>query len=161
MRLPFALAALDWITPRDALGARHPIDLDGHRGWVCTVDAGYCVAIAIPLSAQHRPCAITPANDAPPPRWLTRLALVIAAQPELRDDSVCIAHGEVWWVHRFAHDERPAIVESQLRRQMLACQLVAPKPEPKSPPHLQPHLQPDSLPDTKQTRQRLRAVRRS
>ncbi|MGC7406723.1 hypothetical protein ACPWR0_22275 [Pandoraea pneumonica] len=157
MRLPFALAALDWITPRDALGARHQIDLDGHRGWVCTVDAGYCVAIAVPVSPLHRPRAITPTNDTPPPRWLTRLALVIAAQPELRDDSLCIAHDEIWWVHRFAHHERPACVESQLRRQMLACQLVAPKPEP----DLHPDAHPGALPDAGQASQRLRALRRS
>ncbi|VVE19125.1 hypothetical protein PPN31114_03057 [Pandoraea pneumonica] len=127
MRLPFALAALDWITPRDVQGARHLIDLDDQRGWVVSDDVGYCVATGIPVPTHHRAGAIAPGNEIPPPRWLTHLALVIAAQPDLRDDSLCIAHGEVWWVHRFASDACPAIVESQLRRQMLACQLVAPK----------------------------------
>ena len=130
MRLPFALAALDWITPRDVQGARHLIDLDDQRGWVATDDDGYCVATAIPVPAQRPTCAIAPGNEIPPPRWLAHLALVIAAQPDLRGDSVCIAYGDVWWVHRFASDACPAIVESQLRRQMLACQLVAPKAAP-------------------------------
>ncbi|VVD79789.1 hypothetical protein PIN31009_01081 [Pandoraea iniqua] len=161
MRLPFALAALDWITPCDVQGARHVIDLDGQRGWVCTIDGGYCVAIAIPVPAQHRLSAhatsAATAYDTPPPRWLTRLTLVLAAQPELRNDSVCIARGDVWWVHRFDAGETPASVEAQLRRQILACHLVAPKPDAglPTPPSPVPHI------DARQASQRLRAMRRS
>lgn len=157
MRLPFALAALDWITPRDVQGARHAIDLDGQRGWVCTLNDSFCVAIAIPMPAQRRLGAHATDDDTLPPRWLTRLTLVLAAQPELRRDSVCIAHGDVWWTHRFDDDETPASVEAQLRRQILACHLVAPKPEPGNP------TSPASIQyiGARQASQRLRAMHRS
>ncbi|WP_087723583.1 hypothetical protein [Pandoraea sp. PE-S2T-3] len=159
MRLPFALAALDWITPRDVKGARHAIDLDGQRGWVCTINDSFCVAIAIPVPVQHRLGARATDYETLPPGWLTRLTLVLAAQPELRCDSVCIAHGDVWWMHRFDADETPASVEAQLRRQILACHLVAPKAdtEPRNPTSPAPvqHI------GARQASQRLRAMRRS
>ena len=135
MRLPFALATLDWITPRDVQGARIALDLDGQRGWTCPASGGYCVATALALpqtqQAQRTPSLTTAlggdtsvAPDTELSRWLTRLSLVLAGQPALRDDSLCIANDVLWWVHRFDGSESAARVEAQLRRQLLACAMV-------------------------------------
>lgn len=129
MRLPFALAALDWIAPRDVQGARIALDLDGQRGWTCPASGGYCVATALALphdpQARHAQSLATALDgDTALSRWLMRLSLVIAGQPELRDDSLCIANDVLWWVHRFDGDEAAARVEAQLRRQLLACTMV-------------------------------------
>ncbi|OJY22080.1 MAG: hypothetical protein BGP02_00315 [Pandoraea sp. 64-18] len=136
MRLPFALAALDWIASRDVQGARLALDLDGQRGWTCRVDGGYCVATALTLP-PHDPMQVHPhahphaqplaaALDDDPAlaRWLLRLSLVLAGQPALRDDSLCLANDVLWWVHRFDAGEPAARVEAQLRRQLLACMMV-------------------------------------
>ncbi|VVE90662.1 hypothetical protein [Pandoraea bronchicola] len=139
MRLPFALAALDWIAPRDVQGARITLNLDGRRGWTCPASGGYCVATAValphvphaphaphaPQGQQTQPLAMALDGDTALSRWLMRLALVIAGQPALRDDSLCIANDVLWWVHRFDGDEPAARVEAQLRRQLLACTMVA------------------------------------
>ncbi|AJP56489.1 hypothetical protein UC34_04700 [Pandoraea vervacti] len=150
MRLPFALAAIDWIAPRDVLGTRTLLDLDGQDGWTCPVAGGYCVAtpVALPAwgstSTQPLPAALcvdaecanaqsgttaTSAerglSDATPSRWLMRIALALAGQPELRNDSLCIAHETLWWTHRFDDDTPTAQVEAQLRRQMLACEMLS------------------------------------
>ncbi|AJE98927.1 hypothetical protein [Pandoraea apista] len=130
MRLPFALAALDWIAPRDVQGARIALDLDGQRGWTCPASGGYCVATAVTLPADAQaphtqPLATALDGDTTLSRWLMRLSLVIAGQPALRDDSLCIANDVFWWVHRFDAGEPAARVEAQLRRQLLACTMVA------------------------------------
>ncbi|VVE26907.1 hypothetical protein [Pandoraea fibrosis] len=130
MRLPFALAALDWIAPRDVQGARIALDLDGQRGWTCPASGGYCVATAValphdPQAPRAQSLATTLEGDTARSRWLMRLSLVIAGQPALRDDSLCIANDTLWWVHRFDGGDPAARVEAQLRRQLLACTMVA------------------------------------
>ncbi|MCI3203793.1 MULTISPECIES: hypothetical protein [Pandoraea] len=133
MRLPFALAALDWIAPCDVQGARTLLDLDGSPGWTCPAAGGYCVATAVSLSSRYssssQPLLAATATDAPQEasrlRWLTRISLVIAGQAELRDDSLCIANETVWWIHRFDTDIPAAQVEAQLRRQLLACEMLS------------------------------------
>ncbi|VVE39046.1 hypothetical protein [Pandoraea soli] len=136
MRLPFALAALDWIAPRDVQGARIALDLDGQRGWTCRANGGYCVATALTLPSHARmpgdmrahphaqPLATALDDDPALARWLLRLSLALAGQPALRDDSLCLANDAVWWVHRFDDSEPAARVEAQLRRQLLACTMV-------------------------------------
>ncbi|VVD77667.1 hypothetical protein PEP31012_00927 [Pandoraea eparura] len=143
MRLPFALAALDWIAPRDVQGARIALDLDGQRGWTCPVVGGYVVATALTLPTAHRqthahvPSRFTSfstsrassliaalGDDPALARWITRLSLVLAGQPALRDDNLCLANETLWWVHRFDASEPTACVEAQLRRQLLACTMV-------------------------------------
>lgn len=133
MRLPFALAALDWIAPRDVQGARLAIDLDGHRGWTCPAAGGYCVATEVQWPDGHASPAqpLSAAFDDRQPadaalsRWLTRVSLALAGQAELRDDNLYVANDVLWWVHRFDGDESAARVEAQLRRQLLACAMVA------------------------------------
>lgn len=135
MRLPFALAALDWISPRDVQGARIALDLDGQPGWACRAGDGFCVATAVPwprepdtvdtLAAGARALDAALRDDTPLSRWLMHLALVLAASPELRDDSLCLARDTVWWLHRFDATAPVACVEAQLRRQLLACTMVA------------------------------------
>ncbi|VVE47671.1 hypothetical protein [Pandoraea terrigena] len=129
MRLPFALAALDWIAPRDVQGSRIALDLDGQRGWTCPVDGGYCVATAVtlppPTHMRTQPLATALGDDPALARWLMRISLVLAGQPALRDDSLCLANDILWWVHRFDADAPAARVEAQLRRQRLACTMVA------------------------------------
>ncbi|AJC21153.1 hypothetical protein [Pandoraea pulmonicola] len=135
MRLPFALAALDWISPRHVQGARIALDLDGHPGWTCRAGDGFCVATAVPwprepdtigtLSAGPQALDSALCDDTPLSRWLMHLALVLAASPELRDDSLCLARDTVWWLHRFDATAPVARVEAQLRRQLLACTMVA------------------------------------
>ncbi len=139
MRLPFALASLDWIVPRDVQGARISLELEDQRGWTCPAGSGYCVATAIPLPT-HLPSSPTHgAHDMRMPvmalesdtalaRWLTRLSLVLAGQSALRDDSLCIANDTLWWVHRFDSEEPVAQVEAKLRRQLLACAMAAASP---------------------------------
>lgn len=129
MRLPFALAALDWIAPRDVQGTRIALDLDGQRGWTCHASGGYCVATAVALPQRQQthdtqPLATALADDTALSRWLMRLSLVLAGEPALRDDSLCIANDVLWWVHRFDASEPAARVEAQLRRQLLACAMV-------------------------------------
>uniref|UniRef100_A0A0H3WSS8 Uncharacterized protein n=2 Tax=Pandoraea faecigallinarum TaxID=656179 RepID=A0A0H3WSS8_9BURK len=65
------------------------------------------------------------ATEAMLSRWLTRISLALAGQPSLRDDSLCIADKVVWWVHRFDADTPAAQVEAQLRRQLLACEMLS------------------------------------
>ncbi|WP_287496855.1 hypothetical protein [Pandoraea sp. CB10b_02] len=138
MRLPFALAALDWISPRDVQGARIALELDGQPGWTCPAGDGFCVATAVPwpgaLITAHGACPRPPGtraldaalrDDTPLSRWLMHLALVLAASHELRDDSLCIASDTVWWLHRFDAKAPVACVEAQLRRQLLACAMLA------------------------------------
>ncbi|VVE48568.1 hypothetical protein [Pandoraea anhela] len=138
MRLPFALAALDWIAPRDVHGARTLLDLGGKRGWTCRAVGGYCVATAVELPRRQaspaQPLTTEPliaalaaddTGDASLVRWLARISLVLAGQTELRDDSLCIANETVWWVHRFDTDICAAQVEVQLRRQLLACEMLS------------------------------------
>ncbi len=126
MRLPFALAALDWIAPRDVQGARIALDLDGQRGWTCRIGDGYCVATALKLPERVHVQPLTAAlgDDSTLARWLTRLSLVLAGQPAMRDDSLSIANDTLWWVHRFDANEPAARVEAQLRRQLLACAMA-------------------------------------
>ncbi|VVE74911.1 hypothetical protein PCA31118_04863 [Pandoraea captiosa] len=149
MRLPFALAAIDWIAPRDVRGKRAALDLGGRDGWTCPVAGGYCVATSVALpawvSTSTQPLstalcadvdcadalsrAATPAStgsvDAKPSRWLVRITLVLAGQPEFRNDSLCIDNDTLWWIHRFDADTPTAQVEAQLRRQMLACEMLS------------------------------------
>ncbi len=133
MRLPFALAALDWIAPRDAQGARVMLDLDGQRGWACLAAGGYCVATAVQLPgalvSRTQPFAATPDDnaeiDTTLSRWLMRVSLALAGQTELRDDHLHMANDDLWWVHRFDGDTPVAHVEAQLRRQLLACAMLA------------------------------------
>lgn len=131
MRLPFALSALDWIAPCDVQGARIVLDIDGHPGWTCPAAGGYCVATAVNPRARHslrptgRPDDIDDIDDSARSRWLARSSLVLAGQPALRDDSLCVANDVVWWVHRFDAHASPAQVEAQLRRQLLAGEMLA------------------------------------
>ncbi|VVE71397.1 hypothetical protein PAN31117_04033 [Pandoraea anapnoica] len=128
MRLPFALSALDWISPCDVQGTRIVLDLNGRRGWTCPAAGGYCVATAVDpparqsLHANGRPDDV---DDSAFSRWLARSSLVLAGQPALRDDSLCVANDVVWWVHRFDAHASPAQVEAQLRRQLLAGEMLS------------------------------------
>lgn len=127
MRLPFALCALDWIAPRDVQGARFVLDIDGHPGWSCPAAGGYCVATAVDPPARHSlhaPERPDDVEDSARSRWLARCSLVLAGQSALRDDSLCIANDIVWWVHRFDAHAAPAQVEAQLRRQLLAGEML-------------------------------------
>ncbi len=127
MRLPFALSALDWIAPRDVQGARIVLDIDGHPGWTCPAAGGYCVATAVDPPARHSLHAPGRADvdDSARSRWLARSSLVLAGQSALRDDSLCVANDVVWWVHRFDAHASPAQVEAQLRRQLLAGEMLS------------------------------------
>lgn len=129
MRLPFALASLDWIAPRAIEGSRIVLDLDGQRGWTCTAGDGHCVATNVTPAAAiespgRPPLASAFRDDAALAHWLARLTLALAAEPALRDDSLCLATNALWWVHRFDHSTPTAQVEAQLRRQLLACAMA-------------------------------------
>ncbi|VVE76834.1 hypothetical protein [Pandoraea sputorum] len=128
MRLPFALSALDWIAPCDVQGARIVLDIDGHPGWTCPAAGGYCVATAVNPRARHSlhaPGSPDDIDDSARSRWLARISLVLASQSALRDDSLCVANDVVWWVHRFDAHASSAQVEAQLRRQLLAGEMLA------------------------------------
>ncbi|MFK0378459.1 hypothetical protein [Pandoraea sp. NPDC090278] len=128
MRLPFALSALDWIAPCDVQGARIVLDIDGHPGWTCPAAGGYCVATAVDPPAghsSHAPGRPDDVDDSARARWLARSSLVLAGQSALRDDSLCVANDVVWWVHRFDAHASPAHVEAQLRRQLLAGEMLS------------------------------------
>ncbi|AKC69607.1 hypothetical protein [Pandoraea oxalativorans] len=128
MRLPFALCALDWIVPCNVQGARIVLDIDGHPGWTCPAAGGYCVATAVDPPARHSLHAPGRPDDLDDParsRWLARSSLVLAGQSALRDDSLCVANDVVWWVHRFDAHAAPAQVEAQLRRQLLAGEMLS------------------------------------
>ncbi|AHB78570.1 hypothetical protein PPN31119_00021 [Pandoraea pnomenusa] len=129
MRLPFALASLDWIAPCDIQGSRIVLELDGQRGWTCAAGDGYCVATNVTPAAAvetpgRPPLASAFRDDAALAHWLARLTLALAAEPALRDDSLCLATDALWWVHRFDNSAPAAQVEAHLRRQLLACAMA-------------------------------------
>lgn len=115
MTPPVSLTVIDWITVQDNDGVRCQLDLAGHAGWCCHVPFGFCIATEIPLEDPLRIST----------QWLHGVTLAVAGTVDLHDDHLCIAHEQLWWVHRFPADATTATVEAQINRQLLACDLLA------------------------------------
>ncbi|MEG3130538.1 hypothetical protein SC171_21265 [Pantoea cypripedii] len=105
MKLPDALAALDWVRMQESRSDRLVLDIVGRKAWCASYPQGVCLAINTGVESSDID-------------WLQYMCLWFASERNCADDALLIEQENLMLVRRYDADLDSTLWEASLQQQL-------------------------------------------
>ncbi|QGY32132.1 hypothetical protein [Pantoea cypripedii] len=106
MKLPDALAALDWVRVQESRSDRLLLEISGKKAWCASYPQGVCLAIDTGVESGDID-------------WLHSMCLWFAAERNCADDALLIEQENLVLIRRYDADLDGTLWEASLQQQLM------------------------------------------